>query len=52
MTSTMIHLERDELDALKEATTSRFGSDSRISRGGMVLLMAQETIDEYGGSDE
>lgn len=50
--STMINLESEELDKLKQATAARFGSESRVSRGAMVLLMAEETIDSYEGDDE
>ncbi|CQH60029.1 uncharacterized protein HHUB_3117 [Halobacterium hubeiense] len=52
MTGTMLNLTSEELSALKEATRTRFGSESRISRGAMVRLMAEETIAEYEESDE
>ena len=52
MTETMLNLRSDELCALKKATRVRFGSESRISRGAMVRLMAEETIAEYAETDE
>lgn len=52
MTGTMLNLTSQELSALKAATRARFGSESRISRGAMVRLMAEETIAEYEESDE
>lgn len=52
MSGTMINLNSDELDRLKKATRARFGSESRISRGGMVRLMSEETIAEYEGGDD
>ncbi len=48
----MVSLKSDELSTLKEATRARFGSESRISRGAMVRLMAEETIARYGDDDE
>jgi hypothetical protein len=52
MSGTMVNLTSEELSALKKAARVRFGKESRISRGGMIRLMSEETIIEYEGSDE
>jgi hypothetical protein len=52
MTKTMVSLTGEELSTLKKAAAVRFGKESRISRGGMIRLMAEETIDEYTESDD
>jgi len=52
MSNTMINLRPEELEKLKAATSARFGSESRISRGAMVALMSEETIAEYTEDDE
>jgi hypothetical protein len=52
MSGTMVNLTSEELSALKKASRARFGQESRISRGAMVRLMAEETIAQYGVSDE
>jgi hypothetical protein len=47
--STYVQLEQNEAEVLEEAMENRFGKASRISKGGMIRLLAEQ---ELGGSNE